>query len=118
MSTTKYPGYHLQRNYRATSRLNMQHLVYSHIQPYHIHPSIPLPSTANIADVGTGTGMWLLDLGQQLPKSTSLHGFDLDLSQAPNEAWLPDNVRMHKWDLTKRVPDEFRGRYGGLSPSV
>lgn len=67
-----------------------------------------LDACAKIADVGTGTGIWLLDLARHLPKTTSLTGFDLDLSQSPNPSWLPSNVTMQRWDLFDPVPAQFR----------
>lgn len=65
-----------------------------------------------IADIGAGTGIWLLDLSEQLPSSVQLDGFDIDVSQCPPRAWLPSNVAMRKLDIDDEIPEELVGVYG------
>ena len=78
-------GYMLDRNYTAAVRLNFQHYMWKAALKFNIHPSIPIPSLdqdAHIADVGTGTAIWLAEVAHELP-NVQLDGFDLDLAQAP-----------------------------------
>ena len=78
-----------------------------------IHPDVKFESQSPvIADVGTGTGIWLLDLAESLPQSTELWGFDIDLSQTPPREWLPENVHMEQLDIHDDVPDAFIAKFG------
>ncbi|KAL9619366.1 MAG: hypothetical protein Q9160_006046 [Pyrenula sp. 1 TL-2023] len=105
-------GYILQRNYSATSRLNLQYYLWQDTFRFHLHPSIPeLAPDARIADFATGSGIWLLDLSEKVPPTTQLEGFDISLSQTPSTVWLPPNVRFHSYNLFSDPPDEFIGRY-------
>ncbi|KAL8635384.1 MAG: hypothetical protein Q9226_009360, partial [Calogaya cf. arnoldii] len=65
---------------------------------YTIHPSITLPSAPLIADIASGTALRLLDASTQHPSGT-LHGYDINLTQAPPPAWLPTNISLREWDL-------------------
>jgi hypothetical protein len=82
-----------------------------------------------IADVATGNGfvcsntwnlhdrvltprsIWLLDLARKLPSTTKLDGFDISLDQCPPQAWLPDNVDLHTWNLLEAPPAKFVGAF-------
>ncbi|GAT30326.1 hypothetical protein RIB2604_03303040 [Aspergillus luchuensis] len=77
-----------------------------------MHPHI---CTANpemrIADVGTGTAIWLTDLASKLPKSVRLDGLDVSFDAAPLREWLPPNVTLHYWDVKSPVPEHLIGAY-------
>ncbi|PYH93130.1 UMTA methyltransferase family protein [Aspergillus ellipticus CBS 707.79] len=105
-------GYALSNNHRASSRLNLQHYLWRESFRFNIHPSIPLPSThpATIADIATGTALWLLDVSQTHPTS-HLHGLDIDLTQAPHPQWLPSNITLQHWDLFTPVPPPLHQKY-------
>lgn len=64
-----------------------------------------------IADIGTGTGLWAIEVANQRPGSTIV-GLDVDLVQTPPKEWLPPNVQMHKLDLlADDVPPEWEGAF-------
>lgn len=90
------------------------------MQGFLLHPAIKFASSEDnvtnvkIADVGTGTGIWLLDLASVLPESIEFHGFDISLSQCPVSQWLPSNVSMSKLDVYSEIPEELCGKYGTL----
>ncbi len=65
-----------------------------------------------IADIGTGTGIWLLDLSDSLPSSIQLDGFDIDLSQCPPRPWLPPNVSMRNLNIHDETPEDMLEIYG------
>ncbi|KAJ4250148.1 hypothetical protein NW762_011959 [Fusarium torreyae] len=62
-----------------------------------------------IADVGTGTGIWLLDLAKEVPKTARLHGFDVDESKFSTE--LPLNINLGLANVLEPFPKELLGQY-------
>ncbi|EAW12432.1 class I SAM-dependent methyltransferase [Aspergillus clavatus NRRL 1] len=102
--------YMLERNYLATARLNYQHYLFRECVGFNLHPSIPVPSKARIADVATGTAIWLFDVARDFP-GASLHGLDVSLDSAPSVEWLPRNVTLRKWDIFDDAPPELIGAY-------
>ena len=98
----------------AFVRLNLQHYVWKQQLGYLIHPNIRDDPTLKVADLGTGSGIWLLDLSDQLPDSATLDGFDVDLSQCPPGPWLPRNVSVRELDIFDELPEDLYGKYGTL----
>ncbi|KUM58252.1 hypothetical protein ACN42_g8909 [Penicillium freii] len=81
---------------REIQRLDAQHQLYISAFGYHLHPNIKLPkSGARIADVGTGTAVFLKELATQASSTTEFHGFDISSSQFPPASSLPGNVQLH-----------------------
>ncbi|KAK2599127.1 hypothetical protein QQS21_005388 [Conoideocrella luteorostrata] len=75
---------------------------------YNLHPSVPREGPSlKIADVGTGTGVWLLDLRQELDPTAELVGIDVDISQAAPKQWLPENISLREWSVFTDVPDDL-----------
>ncbi|KAL2047855.1 hypothetical protein ABVK25_011264 [Lepraria finkii] len=100
------------RAYVSTARLNLQHYLWKDQTGYLLHPDIPLSNTAlKIADVGTGTGIWLIDLAKTLHPTTQLDGFDIDIADCPPKEWLPPNVQMHELDIFGGIPQHLVGVY-------
>lgn len=87
--------YTLGRDYRASGRLHLQHHLWLETFGYHLNPSIPTSKEdLAIVDVGTGTGVWLLELDRRLPNpSARLCGVDISADQFPRPEWLPPNAR-------------------------
>ncbi|KAJ6151535.1 hypothetical protein N7470_007132 [Penicillium chermesinum] len=63
-----------------------------------------------IADVGTGTSIWLLDVARSAPDAT-LDGFDIDLSNTPPAQWLPKGLTLHNWSVFDPAPENLVGKY-------
>ena len=104
-------AYLLNRDYAATTRLNCQFFLWKTELGFNLHPSIPMPPPgARIADVATGTGVWLLDLARQLP-GRQLEGFDISLAQCPPIAWLPGDISLQAWDMFTEPPKELIGKF-------
>ncbi|MCJ1319514.1 hypothetical protein MMC15_004850 [Xylographa vitiligo] len=115
MGTPSPPdGYVLSRNYMAASRLNYQHHLWQQTLSFLLHPSIPLATTPppSIADIATGTAVWLVDLARTLPPTAALDGYDISLQQCPPPAWLPRNITLHLWDMF--TPPATPARYDVL----
>lgn len=103
-------GYMLEQHFAAASRLNFQFYLWKESLQFSIHPSIPVPEDARIADVATGTAIWLIKLAHELP-SARLDGFDIKLDQAPPAQWLPPQVHLRTWNVFDNVPDDMLGAY-------
>ncbi|KAF2677642.1 UMTA methyltransferase family protein-like protein [Lentithecium fluviatile CBS 122367] len=108
-TSIKQGTYALKRDFNASTRLTAQHYLWKDVLKFELHPSISIGPDSHIADVATGNGIWLLDLMQNLPSTIKLDGFDISLDQCPPDAWLPDNVNMHTWDLFEEPPARFVG---------
>ncbi|EFR01487.1 hypothetical protein MGYG_04495 [Nannizzia gypsea CBS 118893] len=105
-------GYMLDRGYFASSRLNFQFYLWKESLHFNLHPSISTPvQNLRVADVATGTGLWLFDLARELPESAQLDGFDISLANAPHKQWWPQNVTLRQWDIFDDVPEEMIGKY-------
>lgn len=80
---------------------------------YLLHPSAKakLPEDARIADVGTGTGIWLKDLADASPPTYRLEGFDISNDQFLPADSLPSNVKLGFLDFKKPIPEELRGQF-------
>ncbi len=101
----------LDRGYSAACRLNYQFYLWKESLQFNVHPSIPIPKhNACIADIGTGTAIWLLDLARELP-AAHLDGFDISLAQVPPKQWLPKNVKLRTWNALDEVPNDLAGQH-------
>jgi hypothetical protein len=105
------PEYVLRRNYAAAARLNLQHYQHRQCLGYLLHPSIPVQPGLKIADVATGTGIWLLELAGEVPEHCVLEGWDISDAQFPHESCLPSNVKFGVFDATRDVPEELIAKY-------
>lgn len=105
--------YVLDRNPQESKRLNSQHefvrlLCHGHL----IHPSIPQNEVQAIADVGTGTGVWLQQVAKRFPRQKrELVGFDISSLQFPTSENHPDGVRFVVHDMTHPFPKEYHGKF-------
>ncbi|THV49791.1 hypothetical protein BGAL_0179g00160 [Botrytis galanthina] len=105
----KEPGYVLVRDMHASIRLNLQHYLWKDGLGYLLHPLIPTPppeSKYRIADLGTGTGIWALDLARQLSSTVQIYGFDISSAQFPHPNYLPSNVKLEVMDSFQVEPPE------------
>lgn len=110
--------YLLGRSPDEAGRLNKQHeFLVDLIGGLPIHPSIPTKNIHSVADVATGTGIWLSSVTDALhPTPTNrlyLHGFDISPVQYP---FTKDRSPTHEThlsvhDVRDRFPPEHRNRY-------
>ena len=100
---------------RESGRLDFQHVLFRKLTgallPGHISSHLSSIDSPHIADIGTGTGSWLIDLGSQLPPSSSLTGFDINSETFPPAETLPSNLTLQAHDILQPLPDEHLGRY-------
>lgn len=97
-------------------RLDSQHTVFKTMTdgallPRHISEHLSALETPAIADVATGTGIWLRHLALELPTSAELHGYDFDISKFPNSDELPANLTLQFADALEQFPDAVLYKY-------
>jgi hypothetical protein len=97
-------------------RLDRQHWLIKAVAGGSLLPADILSSLQSlqapaIADVGTGTGIWLKDLAEQLPQDAQLDGYDFDVSKFPPPSSLPRNVKLGFGNVLEPFPEAIRGRY-------
>lgn len=109
----------LTRDGQESQRLDAQHdymrqLSYGHL----VHPSIPTHQLHAVADVATGTGLWLRQLANDpaLPKAAdnqrqSFVGFDISPQQFPPPESLSPHVAFVVHDMVNPFPPEYHQRF-------
>ena len=124
MATTK-EAYMLPRDPAETSRLNAQHaFLYQLAHGQLIHSSIPRSEIHSIADVGTGTGIWLKEVAAlntyknnktgsaQVGGRAHYVGFDVSAAQFPSdEEKESQGIQFMVHDATKSFPGQYHGTF-------
>jgi len=104
--------YLLNRDARETARLIEQHDWLKKLVGCNVHPAIPVEKPGlRVADVATGTAIWLLDLAKTLPDDTQLYGFDISAAQFPAPESRPSNVFLYEQSVTNAFPEEYHGSF-------
>ncbi|KAL5357094.1 S-adenosyl-L-methionine-dependent methyltransferase [Aspergillus floccosus] len=104
-------NYPLGRNIFHSVRLDAQHLLWRLHTGYILHPRVPVTDNMKIAELGTGTGVWLFEAAKSLPPTTQLHGFDISDEQFPPREPCPPNVRFEIMDSFVDPPISLVGQY-------
>ncbi|KLU83061.1 hypothetical protein MAPG_02128 [Magnaporthiopsis poae ATCC 64411] len=94
-------------------RLDEQHDITTKILGFLIHPNIPTTAspTLKVADIGCGTGVWLLDVAKTLPPTCQLVGYDKSASALPAPQTVPANVSFKIHDMMQPFPASELGTY-------
>lgn len=102
--------YVLTRDFLDNNRINYMNSLWTKVFGYLLHPKIPTDSPdIRIADVGTGTGIWLFDVRDVVSPSARLEGFDISFDAAPPAETLPSNVTFRHWDVKEDLPEDLVG---------
>jgi SAM-dependent methyltransferase len=64
-----------------------------------------------VADIATGTGVWLSDLATELPSDARLDGYDIEPAKFPDVSQLPPNVKLSGCDVLVPFPESLHGQY-------
>ncbi|KAL1845906.1 hypothetical protein Plec18170_009507 [Paecilomyces lecythidis] len=78
---------------------------------YVLSPHVPVVDGMRIAEIGAGTGIWLLDLARTLPTSIRLDGFDISDTQFPNKKYWAENLNFGILDAFSPVPEHLAGAF-------
>ncbi|KAF2165450.1 hypothetical protein M409DRAFT_24299 [Zasmidium cellare ATCC 36951] len=118
-------AYPLNRDVLASARLHLQHQVWISSLHYLLHPSIPLspqppktqqpqPNPLQIAEIGSGTGLFTLQLASHLSTQNvqaEIYAYDLSLSQSPPQPWWPPNTTFTPLDIFDPIPLHLISKY-------
>ncbi|KAL4749333.1 hypothetical protein BDW72DRAFT_214136 [Aspergillus terricola var. indicus] len=105
--------YPLARDEAESRRLNEQHKLLVDFTEGLIDSSVPLEKFTAVADVATGTGIWLWDVQKLLVDRVGesprcFHGFDISPAQFPPVA---EGIELTVQDIFKPFPVEHHNRY-------
>ncbi|KAF1992981.1 hypothetical protein P154DRAFT_591736, partial [Amniculicola lignicola CBS 123094] len=93
-------------------RINLQHYLWNDGLGYILHPSIPTDTEdLVIADIGSGTAIWLIEMSRRLRPSAVLHGLDVSHDQSPPAHMLPSNVSLRIHDCLTVPTEDILGSY-------
>ena len=117
MATTE--AYMLQRDGQESKRLDSQHALMCALSGDQlVHSSIPRKVIHTVADVATGTGVWLRDLAARADLSThadsqedAFVGFDISSQQFPSTETNSPNVKFVVHDITEAFPPEYHEKF-------
>ncbi|EFZ04275.2 LaeA-like methyltransferase [Metarhizium robertsii ARSEF 23] len=111
--------YLFERTELERQRLNQQHALLVRLCHDHLlHRSIPRDQIKRIADVGTGTGIWLQQASRSLNTAATADseappvacvGFDISDAHFPSAP--RENMTFVKHDMLKPFPQEYRGTF-------
>ena len=114
--TEKNEAYMLQKDPKESMRLNGQHEFMRALSSNNlIHPSIPRNSLQAIADVGTGTGVWLQDTAHELltsekpSRNIEFVGFDVSPQQFPHNRNKGMAFVTHS--IIEPFPEQYREKF-------
>lgn len=104
--------YNLPRGTIESSRLDAQHEAYVKIIGYILHPRIAsaLPADARIAEVGTGTGVWMQELQRTCPSTWTFHGFDISDAQFAQNG-TQSRTKYDVLNITEPIPEHLQGQF-------
>ncbi|KAH0365984.1 hypothetical protein KCU65_g5748, partial [Aureobasidium melanogenum] len=113
-STGNGDVYGLTRDAVESQRLNAQHNIWKTNIGYMLHPRIEKDLAENpcIGDVGTGTGVWIVDLASETAskgKAAKYEGLDISSSQFPQTP--QDGVSFSTFNLLEPVPKHMQATF-------
>ena len=113
MSTTVY---NLNHDWdQEIKRLKTQHNFFRELTstdfPAPVWTHVKGLEAPKIADIGTGTGIWAMELATKLSETAVIDGYDFDVTKFPDSNILPVNVTLQWADIFKPFPLEAIGKY-------
>ncbi|KAK3679928.1 hypothetical protein LTR78_000305 [Recurvomyces mirabilis] len=100
----------VEQDFQTSTRLHLQHWIFTHQLGYLLHPDIDQSEPLKIADVACGNAAWILDLQRAHPEH-EYHGLDINPRIFPAAELLPKNVQLHELDAFADLPDEYKNAF-------
>ncbi|KAK1843829.1 methyltransferase domain-containing protein [Colletotrichum chrysophilum] len=80
------------------------------VAPAHILDQLNQNSSPRVADVATGTGVWLRSVAQHLRSDAEVFGFDFDAVKFPVST-ASSNVKFKQQNVLQEFPTELQGTF-------
>ncbi|KAJ5887343.1 hypothetical protein N7504_011390 [Penicillium tannophilum] len=106
-------AYALPRGGNENTRLKNQHPLFEDYAGGLIDVSISKSKICRVADIATGSGIWLASVAKLLNNPTNVYyGFDIVASQFPeNPGPQLGQFTMVEHDMTKPFPEQYHGQF-------
>ncbi|KAI1755192.1 hypothetical protein F4782DRAFT_490413 [Xylaria castorea] len=102
---------HMTRVPKEGQRLNKQCDLMTECIGYVLHTAIRLPASPRIADIGTGTARFLVQVHPTVSPDAKLEGYDISSALFPPKDVLPANTSLGEQDVKKPFPEHMHGQY-------
>ena len=107
----------LARDSKESKRLDFQHEFMRHLGHGNLlHPSIPRDEVRAVADIGTGTGVWISEIAEDFQAPSAQEsgklkfvGFDISPQQFPDSANRVPGIDFVVHDVTTQFPNKYHG---------
>ena len=101
---------------REIERLDVQHAFWAKLTgrtllPKPISSYLATVPSPRVGDLGTGNANWLVDLGTQLPPTSTLAGFDISADIFPPADKRPGNLTLEIHNAIEPFPEEYLGTF-------
>ncbi|KAE8381880.1 glycosyl hydrolase [Aspergillus bertholletiae] len=97
-STNHAGNYHFPNDEVEQERLDMVHHIYYRLLDNRLFLAPIDLAEKRILDIGTGTGVWAIHLGDEYPAAEAIVGIDISPIQPQ---WVPPNVKFYIDDIEK-----------------
>jgi ubiquinone/menaquinone biosynthesis C-methylase UbiE len=101
----------LNQGINIPDRLDEQHIFTTKTLGFLIHPNITITANSRIADIGAGSGAWIIDTAKHLPPTCQFTAFDITASAFPQAEKLLPNVSFKIQDMYQPFSDSELGIY-------
>lgn len=81
------------------------------LAPTNILTQLRQTSSPRVADIATGTGLWIVSIAEHLPPAADLWGFDLDVTKIHQNIKSASNVQFQQHDALIPFPEEIQGTF-------
>ncbi|KAI0857683.1 hypothetical protein F4860DRAFT_338534 [Xylaria cubensis] len=102
---------HMTRGAREAQRLDKQCDLMTECIGYVLNPSFSLPKAPRIADIGTGTARFLVQVHPTVSPDAVLEGYDISSALFPPKDALPANITLGERDVKQPFPEHMHGQY-------
>jgi len=104
--------YHLERGDAESERLYRQHkMMLEASNGKVLDTSIPTKNLKRIADIATGTGIWMEDASRTLPDGSSIEFVGFDISDVGFPHKYSTNIKFSLHDMRQPFPKEYLGTF-------
>ncbi|PVH97414.1 hypothetical protein DM02DRAFT_597673 [Periconia macrospinosa] len=93
-------------NFISAAKMNYTHYFLKQLTGWTLHPNTGIQGkkSVRIADMGSQTAVWAIDVAEDQSFEADVHAFDISNKFFPPTPWLPPNVTLHRQDICSKFP--------------